>query len=108
MGTWDAALNLPLLLLPLLLLTCLVVLLVSSKKLASLKAGDKILIFGWLFIFIWCFGGAALAALTHRTFFLPPGQILAFGIILFAFATILWVAYRVFRSSLDRQKKNNG
>jgi len=108
MSAEDAVWNLPLFFVAIVLLSCFVLLLASWKKLASLKTGDKILIIGWLSIFTWTFGGMSLATLTHRASFAPRGVLLVFGIILFAFATILWAGYRVFRSSLDADKKNRG
>jgi hypothetical protein len=81
------------------------VLLLFWRRLISLKAVDKLFMFGWLFIFTWGFWGAALAFLTHRIFFILHGVAAVFGIIGFTVATIFWFAYRVFRASLDTEKK---
>ena len=76
-----------------------------SKRSTSLTVVDKLFIFGWLFIFAWTFGGVAIAVLTHQTFFLLRGVAAVFGIIFFAVATIFWLAYRLFKASLDAEKR---
>jgi len=93
------------LLFAILLLTGLGVFLFSWKRLASLKSVDKLFVFGWLFIFAWAFGGIAIAILTHQTFFLLRGLVAVFGIIVFAIASIFWLAYRVFRASVDAENR---
>ena len=99
MGAWV------LLVVAILPLTGIGVLAFSWRRLTSLKGVDKLFIFSWLFIFTWASGGTALAILTHQTFFLLRGEVAAFSIIGLVVATVFWLAYRLFRTSLDAEKR---
>jgi hypothetical protein len=51
--------------------------LLLRNKLRFLELADKL--FGWLFLFTWAFGGAALATVLHKTFFLPQSVFAVLG-----------------------------
>jgi hypothetical protein len=75
------------------------------KRLTPLKLGDKIILYSWLILFTWAFGGVALAILLHKTFFVLRGGFAVLAIILLVIATVFWLAYRLFRTSLDEMNK---
>jgi hypothetical protein len=86
-------------------LGALIVLVLFRKKLTTLNLGDKIILYAWLILFAWGFGGVALAMLLHKTFFLLRGGFAVLGTILLVIATVFWLAYRLFRTSLDEMNK---
>jgi hypothetical protein len=81
------------------------VLVLFRKRLIPLKLGDKIILYSWLILFTWAFGGVALAILLHKTFFVLRGGFAVSAIILLVIATVFWLAYRLFRTSLDEMNK---
>ena len=90
----------PLLVAPLPLIALIVVVL-FRKRLTALNLGDKIILYSWLILFTWVISGTALALLLHKTFFVLRGGFAVLAVILLVIATILWLAYRLFRASLD-------
>jgi hypothetical protein len=94
----------PLLFAPLPLIALIVVVL-FRKRLTALNLGDKIILYSWLILFAWAFGGVALAILLHKTFFVLRGGFAVFGIVLLTIVTIVSRAYRLLRTSLDKTGK---
>jgi hypothetical protein len=88
--------------------SALIILVLFRKKLAALKLGDKIILYAWLILYSWAFGGVALAILLHKTFFVLRGGFAVLGLILLIIASVFWVAYRLFRTGLaeiDKRKQ---
>src|ERR1700730_10025584 len=94
----------PLLVAPLPLIALIVVVL-FRKRLTALNLGDKIILYSWLILFTWVTSGTALALLLHKTFFVLRGGFAVLGIILLTIASVFWLAYRLFKASLDEMNK---
>ena len=99
-------------LLPLLLaclpLIALIVVVFFRKKLSVLNVGDKIILYAWLILFAWGFGGVALAILLHKAFFVLRGGFAVLGIIVLSISTLFWLAYRLFKSGLSEMNNRKG
>jgi hypothetical protein len=89
-------------------LSALIVLVAFRKRLTLLHLGDKIFLYSWLLFFTCASGGVALAILLHKTFFVLRGGFAVLAIILLVIATVFWLAYRLFRATLDRADKRSG
>jgi len=101
----ELTLNLiPLLLGPLPLIALIVVVL-FRKRLTGLNLGDKIILYSWLILFTWGFGGVGLAILLHKTFFVLRGGFAVLGIILLTIASVFWLAFRLFKAGLHEMDK---
>jgi hypothetical protein len=101
----ETILNLiPLLLAPLPLIALIAVVL-FRKKLTALNLGDKIILYSWLILFTWAFGGVGLAILFHKTFFVLRGGFTVLGMILLTIASIFWLAYRLLKVGLHEMDK---
>lgn len=79
----------------------LIVFALFQRKLLALHLGDKIILYAWLILFAWGFGGVALAILLHKTFFVLRGGFAVFGTILLIVASVFWLGYRLFKSGLS-------
>jgi hypothetical protein len=86
-------------------LIALIVVVLFRKRLTALNLGDKIILYSWLILFTWVISGTALALLLHKTFFVLRGGFAVSAIILLVIATVFWLAYRLFRTSLDEMNK---
>ena len=95
----------PLLIFPLPVIALIAVVL-FRKRLTALNLGDKIILYSWLILFTWAFGGAGLAILFHKTFFVLRGGFAVLGMILLTIASIFWLAYRVFKAGLHEMNRN--